>query len=64
MEKEINIYEYGDGTVAVAVNENDGYHLMLKQWPNFLGVIDQRHKDELFKFLLNKEIKKGKEIVL
>jgi len=62
MEKEINIYGYEDGTIAVAVHEDDGYHLMLKHWPNFLGVIDQKHKDELLKWLLNKEIKKEKEV--
>ena len=61
MKREISIYGYQDGTTAVAVHEDNGYHLMLKHWPNFLGAIDQKHKDELFKWLLDKEIKKEKE---
>jgi hypothetical protein len=62
MEREVNIFGYEDGTTAVIVFEDDkNYHLMLKHSPNFLGNIDEKHKDKLLEWLLSKEIKKEKE---
>lgn len=53
MEKWTNIYGYQDGTIAVY----NGQDLMLKHYPDFIGAIDEKHKEELLKWLIEKECK-------
>ena len=62
MKKFKEIYEYEDGTAAVVVDIKDGKkELMLLHKPHFLGVMDEKHKEKLFQWLLDKEIEKHKE---
>ncbi|PJA02436.1 hypothetical protein CO121_00445 [bacterium (Candidatus Gribaldobacteria) CG_4_9_14_3_um_filter_36_15] len=59
MRKWKKIYEFENGDCAVY----DGKELMLQQYPNLITVINEELKQEVFKWLLDNEYKKGEEVV-